>query len=140
MSSSPQTRQSVVARRAAAPHVSMFMRMLLRAAVLRRGRAASALLAMVVAAAVATAMMNLYVDVQAKLRKEFRSYGANIVVVGKDGASLPADALQKVETVLGSRDVAVPLAYVVARTSTGQSVVVVGTNFDRVQKLNRWWS
>ena len=46
----------------------MFLRMLVRAAVLRRGRAASALLAMVVAAAVATAMLNLYVDVQAKLR------------------------------------------------------------------------
>jgi putative ABC transport system permease protein len=127
-------------RRAGVPHTSMILRMLMRAAVLRRGRAASALLAMVVAAAVATAMMNLYVDVQAKLRKEFRSYGANIVVAGKDGASLPADALQKVETALGSRDVAVPLAYVVARTSTGQSVVVVGTNFDRVQRLNRWWS
>jgi putative ABC transport system permease protein len=127
-------------RRAGVPHTSMILRMLMRAAVLRRGRAASALLAMVVAAAVATAMMNLYVDVQAKLRKEFRSYGANIVVVGKDGVSLPADALQKVETALGSRDVAVPLAYVVARTSTGQSVVVVGTNFDRVQRLNRWWS
>ena len=56
----------VAARRVDAPHQSMFWRMLLRAAVLRRGRAASALLAMVVAAAVATAMMNLYVDVQAK--------------------------------------------------------------------------
>ena len=55
-------------RRGAAPHTSMFLRMLVRAAVLRRGRAASALLAMVVAAAVATAMLNLYVDVQAKLR------------------------------------------------------------------------
>src|SRR4029077_21229660 len=91
---------SVAARRSASPHTSMFVRMLLRAAVLRRGRAASALLAMVVAAAVATAMMNLYVDVQAKLRKEFRSYGANLVVVGKDGQALPADALNKVNTVL----------------------------------------
>ena len=118
----------------------MFLRMLMRAAVLRRGRAASALLAMVVATAVATAMMNLYVDVQAKLRKEFRSYGANIVVVGKDGASLPADALQKVEGTLGTRGIAVPFAYVVARTSNGQSVVVVGTDFERVQKLDRWWS
>jgi putative ABC transport system permease protein len=72
----------------------MFLRMLVRAAVLRRGRAASALLAMVVAAAVATAMMNLYVDVQAKLRKEFRSYGANVVIVGKDGASLPPNVLE----------------------------------------------
>ena len=43
---------------------------------------------MVVAAAVATAMLNLYVDVQAKLRREFRKYGANIVVVARDGQSL----------------------------------------------------
>ena len=62
----------------------MFLRMLLRAASLRRGRAASALLAMVVAAAVATAMLNLYVDVQGKLRGEFRNYGANLVVVAKN--------------------------------------------------------
>ena len=65
----------------------MFLRMLLRASLVRRGRALSALLAVVVAAAVATAMLNLYVDVQAKLRTEFRKYGANIVVVGKQGTA-----------------------------------------------------
>jgi len=140
MSTVPRTPQSVAERRAAAPHASMFLRMLLRAAVVRRGRAASALLAMVVAAAVATAMMNLYVDVQAKLRKEFRSYGANVVVVGKDGAFLPPDAISKVESVLGGRGMAVPFAYVVARTPGGQSVVVAGTDFERVQRLDRWWS
>jgi putative ABC transport system permease protein len=94
----------------------------------------------VVAAAVATAMMNLYVDVQAKLRKEFRSYGANVIAIGKDGTSLPPGALNKIEAALGSRGMAVPFAYVVARTATGQSVVVAGTNFEQVQKLNRWWS
>jgi putative ABC transport system permease protein len=140
MSTVPRTPQSVAERRAAAPHASMFLRMLLRAAVVRRGRAASALLAMVVAAAVATAMMNLYVDVQAKLRKEFRSYGANVVVVGKDGAFLPPDAISKVESVLGGRGMAVPFAYVVARTPGGQSVVVAGADFERVQRLDRWWS
>ena len=140
MSTVPRTPQSVAERRASAPHASMFLRMLLRAAVVRRGRAASALLAMVVAAAVATAMMNLYVDVQAKLRKEFRSYGANVVVVGKDGAFHPPDAISKVESVLGGRGMAVPFAYVVARTPGGQSVVVAGTDFERVQRLDRWWS
>jgi putative ABC transport system permease protein len=118
----------------------MFLRMLTRAAVLRRGRAASALLAMVVAAAVATAMLNLYVDVQAKLRKEFRNYGANVVVVGKDGQTLPADALTKVESALAGHGLAVPFAYIVARTSDGQSVVVAGTDLDRVRKLDSWWS
>ncbi len=122
------------------PPISMFGRMLFRAAVLRRKRAASALLAMIVAAAVATTMMNLYVDVQAKLRTEFRNYGANVVIVAKDGRSLPADALNKVESVLGAKTLAVPFSYAVARTKDGQSVVVVGTDFARARQLNHWWS
>jgi putative ABC transport system permease protein len=121
------------------PSISMFGRMLLRAAVLRRKRAASALLAMIVAAAVATAMMNLYVDVQAKLRTEFRNYGANVVVVAKDGQALPDDALAKVESALGAKTLAVPFSYAVARTKLGQSVVVVGTDFARARQLNHWW-
>lgn len=130
----------VASRRAGKPHTSMFLRMLMRAAVLRRGRAASALLAMVVAAAVATAMLNLYVDVQAKLRKEFRNYGANVVMVAKSDQGLPADALNKVNELLAGRGLAVPFAYVVARSSNGQSVVVSGTNLEQVRKLDSWWS
>jgi len=135
-----QSAQEVAAGRERSPHTSMFVRMLVRAAVLRRGRAAAALLAMVVAAAVATAMLNLYVDVQAKLRREFRNYGANIILVGKDGASLPADALAHVESMVAGRGVAAPFALVVARTGDGQPIVVAGTDFDRVRQLDRWWS
>ena len=135
------TPKQVAGRRAQAPHTSMFARMLLRAAVLRRRRALAALLAMIVAAAVATAMMNLYVDVQAKLRSEFRNYGANVVIVGKNGQSLAADALTKVDSASGpgGKALAVPFSYAVARTKDGQSVVVVGTDFTRARQLNHWW-
>ena len=139
MSTTPDG-SSVIARRAGKQHTSMFLRMLVRAAVLRRGRAASALLAMIVAAAVTTAMLNLYTDVQAKLRREFRNYGANIVVIARSGSSLPPDALPKVESALAGRGLAVSFAYVVARTGDGQSIVVAGTDFDRVRKLNSWWA
>jgi putative ABC transport system permease protein len=135
-----QSANDLAAARAQVPHTSMFARMLIRAAVLRRGRAASALFAMVVAAAVATAMLNLYVDVQAKLRREFRNYGANIILIGKNGASLPADAQTHVESILAGRGVAAPFAMVVARTSDGQSVVVAGADFSRVRQLDSWWS
>jgi putative ABC transport system permease protein len=118
----------------------MFLRMLLRAAVLRRGRATSALLAMVVAAAVATAMLNLYSDVQSKLQKEFRNYGANVVIVAKEGQPLPPDALQTAQSTLNGRGLAVPFSYAVARTSDGQSVVVAGTDLYQVRKLDPWWS
>src|SRR6202142_2409218 len=129
--SSPMSHSAtdLAASRAQAPHTSMFLRMLVRAAILRRGRAASALFAMVVAAAVATAMLNLYVDVQAKLQREFRNYGANIIVVGKDGTSLPSEALSKVDSVLAGHGIAAPFGMIVARTADGQSIVVGGADF-----------
>src|SRR5450432_1977841 len=128
--------RDLAARRAHVPHTSMFVRMLVRAAVLRRGRAVSALIAMVVAAAVATAMLNLFVDVQAKLRSEFRNYGANVVVVAKDD-QFPEGSMQAVESALAGHGLAVPFAYAVARTASGQSVVVAGTDFARVRTLDR---
>jgi putative ABC transport system permease protein len=134
-----QAARDLAASRAEAPHTSMFLRMLVRAAVLRRGRAASALFAMVVAAAVATAMLNLYVDVQAKLQREFRNYGANLILVAKDGSSLPANALAEVDSVLAGRGVAAPFAMIVARTSDGQPIVVAGADFARVRQLDQWW-
>jgi putative ABC transport system permease protein len=134
-----QSAQDLATSRAHGQHTSMFLRMLVRAAVLRRGRAVSALFAMIVAAAVTTAMLNLYVDVQAKLRREFRNYGANIILVGKDGASLPADSLAHVDSVLAGRGIAAPFGLVVARTADGQPIVVAGTDFERVKQLNKWW-
>ena len=132
--------RDLAASRARAPHTSMLLRMLVRAAILRRGRAASALFAMVVAAAVATAMLNLYVDVQAKLRREFRNYGANIILVGEKGSSLPADTLSRVDSALAGRGIAAPFALIVARTKDGQPIVVAGTDFERVRQLDKWWS
>ncbi|MGC2245447.1 MAG: FtsX-like permease family protein, partial [Terriglobales bacterium] len=146
-----RTSSEVAERRRKSPHTSMFARMLIRATMLRRGRAAAALVAMIVAAAVTTALMNVYVDVQAKLRAEFRNYGANVVVVARDavapdnagnanGQSLPSDALARIESTLGPKTLAVPFAYAVARTADGQSVVVVGTDFARARELNHWWN
>jgi len=132
--------KALAANRAKRPNTSMFLRMLVRAAVLRRGRAASALFAMVVAAAVATAMLNLYVDVQAKLQREFRNYGANIILVAKDGTSLPAGTLSQVDSLLAGRGIAAPIGLVVGRTNDGQPIVVAGVDFERVKQLNRFWS
>jgi len=117
----------------------MFMRMLSRATLVRRGRSLTALFAVLVASAVTTATLNLYTDVQAKLHKEFRSYGANVVITANDGASLPTDALARVDSLLAGRGTAAPFAFAVARTSDGSPIVVAGTEMERVRKLNSWW-
>jgi putative ABC transport system permease protein len=118
---------------------SMFLRMLVRAAMLRKGRAVSALIATVVAAAAATAMLNLVFDVQIKLRKEFRKFGANIVAQAPAGKSFTSEELQTIDHAVANRGIAVPFAYAVARTEKGQPIVVAGTDFTKVRTLNPWW-
>lgn len=118
---------------------AMFLRMLARAAILRKRTALSALLAIIVAAAAATAMLNLFVDIQGKLRKEFRGFGANIVVEEKKGGSLTADNLQQIESAVATHGLAVPFAYAVAHTTKGDVVVVAGTDLALARNLNPWW-
>ncbi len=135
------TLQEITTRRSLAKKSpSMFLRMLIRGATVRRGRALTALLAMVVAATVSTAMLNLYADVGAKLRSEFRSYGANVIVAAKDGNTLPDNALEIVRRTIPAQALAVPFAYAVAHTSSGKPVVVAGVDMEQVCRLDHWWS
>src|SRR5579863_776966 len=118
---------------------AMYFRLLFRAAALRKGQATAALTAIVVAAAAATAMLNLFVDVQAKLRKEFRKFGANIVVEAKAGGFAPQD-ISAIQGAVSGHGLAVPFAYTVARDEKDRPIVVAGTDFDLVKKLNPWWA
>ncbi len=119
----------------------MYFRLLFRAAALRKGQATAALTAIVVAAAAATAMLNLFVDVQAKLRKEFRKYGANIVVEAKTGTGgFSAEQVSAIQGAVSGRGLAVPFAYAVARDEKDRPIVVAGTDFELVRKLNPWWA
>lgn len=119
---------------------AMYFRMLRRAAMLRKGQAAAAIAAIAVASAAATAMLNLYVDVQAKLRTEFRKFGANIVVQAKPGQNFTPETITTIQSLLGEKGLAAPFAYAVARTEKDQPIVVAGIDFDLVRKLNPWWS
>lgn len=119
----------------------MFLRMTARSTLVRgrRGRLLTALVAIATAAAVATVIMNLSRDVQAKVRGELRGYGANVVLNAPEGKALPANSLGLVDSVLKNRGTAVPFAYVVARTKSDLPVVVVGTDWERLRKLNPSW-
>jgi putative ABC transport system permease protein len=117
----------------------MFLRMLARAAFLRKRTALAALFAIIVAAAVSTAMLNLFVDVQSKLRKEFRGFGANIVIEARPGQSFTPDDLSRINSAVYTHGLAVPFAYAVAHTQNGDTVVVAGTDLELARKLNPWW-
>jgi putative ABC transport system permease protein len=113
--------------------------MLRRSLVHRRARSLSALVAMTVSAGVATALLTLYTDLDAKLHKEFRGFGANVVITAQANAPLPTDALARVQQTAGADALAAEFAYAVATTDTGTPVVVAGTDFAAVRRLDSWW-
>ncbi len=113
--------------------------MLRRSLVHRRARSFSALIAMTVSAGVATALLTLYADLDTKLHKEFRSFGANVVMTAPADKPLAAGVLEKVQRALPADAVAAEFAYAVATTDKGTPVVAAGTDFAAVRRLNSWW-
>ncbi len=113
--------------------------MLQRSLVHRRARSFSALVAMTVSAGVATALLTLYADLDSKLHKEFRSFGANIVITAPATSPLRPDALSRVRQAAGPDALAAEFGYAVATTDTGTPVVVAGTDFAAVKRLDSWW-
>jgi putative ABC transport system permease protein len=91
---------------------------------------------MTVSAAVATALLTLYVDLDAKLHHEFRSFGANIVVTE---AAPETDLVLKTRQATGSEATVAAFGYAVATTDRGTPVVVSGVDFVDVRRLDSWW-
>ncbi|HWZ50489.1 MAG TPA: FtsX-like permease family protein [Granulicella sp.] len=115
-------------------------RILRRSIAHRRARSLSALVALTVSAGVATALLTLYQDLDAKLHHEFRSFGANVVVTAGAGSSLPADAAARVREAAGADASTAEFGYAVATTDRGTQAVVAGTDFAAVRRLDAWWS
>jgi putative ABC transport system permease protein len=118
---------------------SMFFRLLTRGLLGRGNRPAIAFIALVVAATMITAMLNLYYGLENKLTRDFRSYGANITMAAADNQTLPEDAAERAQHLLSSDSLIVPVAFAIAHTVAGDPVVVAGTDIAKVQRLNSWW-
>jgi putative ABC transport system permease protein len=117
----------------------LFLRLLVKAAWVRKDRALTALLSVTVVATIATAALTVYSDLDNKLSREFRSFGAN-VVVSKQGGSLTRDELSRIDSTLGARHLIVPVAYAIVTGSNGARVVLGGTDVKAFRDLNSSWS
>lgn len=69
----------------------MLLRLLMRSFAVRRGRVLLAVAVVAVGAALASSLLSVLMDVDDKLGKELRTYGANIVLVPRDDGALPVE-------------------------------------------------
>ena len=125
------------------PSRSMFLRILWKLLGASRGRLAVALIALTSGAAVCSALLNVNLDAERKLTQEFRTLGANVVIAPPAGGSEVALAdgavLDRIAALHISQIVATaPYLYVAANSGT-QPVILAGTWFDQVARMNSWW-
>jgi putative ABC transport system permease protein len=122
---------------------TMFWRILWQLMGASRGRLAVALLTLTTGAAICSALLNINLDAERKLTREFRTLGANVVVappqVGSNAALANSNVAQGIMAMDSSRLVAAAPYLYVAATSGSQPVILAGTWFDQVAKMNSWW-
>ncbi|HEV2388903.1 MAG TPA: ABC transporter permease [Candidatus Acidoferrales bacterium] len=124
----------------------MFWRIFARELKASRQRLALALLVVMSGAAVVSALVNLQYDMDGKLARTFRSFGANVLVApvaaGSGGALVLPGSAWQVLTSQRDRHIigAAPYLYVVARVpAAGADVMVAGAALDRIRPMNSWW-
>ena len=121
----------------------MFLRILWKLLGASRGRLAVALIALTSGAAVCSALLNVNLDAERKLTQEFRTLGANVVIApppgGSEAAVADAGVLDRIAALRQPRIVATAPYLYVAANSGSQPVILAGTWFDQVAKMNSWW-
>jgi putative ABC transport system permease protein len=118
----------------------LLLRLLFKAAWVRKDRALTALVSVAVVATMATAALTIYSDLEGKLSREFRGFGANVIVT-KTSTALTSGELSDLRRIVGATGEVVPVAYAIATESASTARIVVGgADVDKLRRLNASWS
>ena len=121
----------------------MFLRMITASLLRRRSRMLIALLSIAVGATILSGLVTIYIDVPRQMGAQFRSYGANMILLPKEGKALTVDRFQKALEMIPGADIvgATPYRYVrLDMPSRQQSFISAGTDFSQVQKTSPYFS
>ena len=118
----------------------LLLRLLFKAAWVRKDRAFTALVSVAVVATIATAALTIYSDLESKLSREFRGFGANVIVTRTSGA-LAASELAAIRKIVGNTGEIVPVGYAIATETTSNARIVIGgADVAQLRRLNSSWS
>ena len=121
----------------------MFLRMITASLLRRRSRMLIALLSIGIGATILAGLVTIYVDVPRQMGAQFRSYGANMLLLPKEGGELNSESMAEAlkgipaEALVG----AAPYRYVrLDMTSRQQSFTAAGTDFTGVTQTSPYFS
>ncbi|KHS75056.1 ABC transporter permease [Pectobacterium brasiliense] len=119
---------------------SMFWRLVFRALRLRMQRVSVVFAALMVGAAIVTAMSAVYFDINAKMSQELRTFGANFYIGPARGNTIPQSTFHPIidNAPAGLINASSPYLYGMARTEL-EKVVLMGVWFESLRQLAPYW-
>ena len=121
----------------------MFLRMITASLLRRRSRMLIALLSIGIGATILAGLVTIYVDVPRQMGAQFRSYGANMILLPEGNGSLSAASAQEALRIIPGEELvgASPYRYIrLDMTTRQQSFTAAGTDFSQIVKTSPYFS
>ena len=121
--------------------LKFYLRMIFYSLLRRRMRMLIALIAVAVGATIISGMITVYREVPQQLGREFRAYGANLLIIPSgDASTFDENNISKIRELLSDYEVigATPFLYETLEINK-QYILTGGTDFDELQKVSPYW-
>ncbi|MBR1536331.1 MAG: ABC transporter permease [Treponema sp.] len=118
----------------------MYFKMITSSLMRRRSRMLVALLAVAIGSTILSGLVTIYYDVPRQMGQEFRSYGANLLLVSSTSESLSQERVNHARAIIPSGKLVglTPFRYETVKINN-QPFMAAGTDFTEVQKTSPYW-
>lgn len=118
----------------------MYIRMVAGSLIRRASRLIIAVLAIAIGATILSGLVTIYYDIPEQLGREFRSYGANLIVLPRGEAKITRETLGKLRGLIGDEKIVgmAPYRYQTVKINE-QPYIIAGTDLTEAEKNSPFW-
>lgn len=123
----------------------LFFRLLLRSLTRRASKVVIALVALSVGVTAAATLLNLTYDVESKMKRELRTYGANLIVIPKSpNKTMLEPRLEDLMPLSRTGEIVAVASYLytpamMQANKAADVVMVAGVRFEEIKRVNPYW-
>ncbi len=119
---------------------NMFFKMIISSLIRRKSRLFIALLAIMIGATILSGLVTIYYDIPRQLGKEFRSYGANLIIIPTGDNRISESDLDRIKEIIGEKRIVgiAPYKYHTAKINE-QPYILAGTDLEGAKKNSPFW-
>ncbi len=122
------------------PNRKMYFKMVLSSIFRRRSRMLVAILAICIGATILSGLVTIYYDIPRQLGKEFRSYGANLVIVPESDQKISSEDFEACKLAIGTDKIVGMAPYRYQTTKINQQpYILAGTDLEQAKSNSPFW-